>query len=550
MISLSFLLLFLPCQDPEPVLVSPDAILNRVTVYDGQALVERVFHVQATSPGPYDAVLGPLPLGLDASSLLVKVEQGSAVVQGVEPRIVVGAALDDTSRDALREELSRLKGQRRALDGDRESIASGRGFVNAVVSSISSEEASPDHLTQVMVFVRAQAASLDKELAANELAVADLDLQIQTLQNKLGDGGRKMRRYAEGHVRIWFEQAGTASFRLSYLVPGARWLPTYDVRVFPDLTGVTVGLIAQVSQKTGEDWEDAEILLSTAAPSVGLDPPAVPVRTVYLPRPLAQKAPSAPSAKKYGGRTGGRLESLGIVEEDLSELEFARLDAPTVSVQNLGLSVLFSLPQRKAIASTGEVHRFRIREVPLDVEPERYLVPSLSDRAFLRAKVTLTGDAPLLPGPAKIFLGPDYLGQASFPILRPGDETTLQLGVDPNLTLKVETVLNERRDPGLLSSTATLTRVRRAVLKLSASAPRDLVVVMEEFIPVSRDNRVTVKAVEMRPAPEHDEEALKLQKEKGLYGWRLKLAPGETRNVYWGWAIEFDEDDQLVFGEE
>jgi uncharacterized protein (TIGR02231 family) len=530
----------------EQPVVPASTRLDRVTVYAAQALVERTFAVEADAPGPMTVEIGPLPLGLDVSSFQTKVEAGQAVIQGVETRIVTGDALDRGQRDQLRARLAEMLAERRDLDAERASIEAGQQMVASVIASLATPdggarilESAVDGtaLDALFAFVRERSAELDRELAALEAAVAELEQRIAGVRAELGgENGAPLRRYHLGRIQVWAERAGRVELRASYLIGGARWRPTYDVRVAPDLTGVTVGLVAELDQRTGEDWTDAEVLLSTSTPSVGLDPPPVPLRVFEIQR----ATPSSVDARALdrGGAAFAEVEGLALPNEAAKGFRAA----PEAQIQDLGLSALFQLPDRKTIRGDGEPYRYRIREVPLEVRPERYLVPSRSDRAYLRAEVRLTGDTPLLPGQAKIFLGPDYLGDTRFPVLRPGDSTTLNLGVDPNLAVELEVVRDERDDPGLLSSTATITRVWRAKLKLSAAALGAVDVLVEEALPVVRGGGLEIKPVELRPNPLRDEADLRDQRERGVFRWRLRLAPGQGQNVYWGYELEFDED--------
>lgn len=54
--------------------------------------------------------------------------------------------------------------------------------------------------------------------------------------------------------------------RLRYLVPGARWAPSYVLRLDPALGAGTLELRALVGQATGERWTDVALTLSTANP--------------------------------------------------------------------------------------------------------------------------------------------------------------------------------------------------------------------------------------------------------------------------------------------
>ena len=91
-----------------------DSTLDRVTVYDGQALIERVIVFSVEEPGPIALTVGPLPLGMDESSFQARVETQDVVVQSVEAKTVTGEALDNTQRDVLRAKLAQARAERRA----------------------------------------------------------------------------------------------------------------------------------------------------------------------------------------------------------------------------------------------------------------------------------------------------------------------------------------------------------------------------------------------------------------------------------------------------
>lgn len=64
-----------------------------------------------------------------------------------------------------------------------------------------------------------------------------------------------------------------AQLRLSYLLPGARWVPAYSIDFSDDFEQATLTMRAMVCQKTGEDWTSVPLTLSTANPSEWRDIP-------------------------------------------------------------------------------------------------------------------------------------------------------------------------------------------------------------------------------------------------------------------------------------
>ena len=58
--------------------------------------------------------------------------------------------------------------------------------------------------------------------------------------------------------------AGAAMLSVDYLVPGACWVPQYAIRFAPGLASAHIALRGSVAQRTGEDWSDARVTVSSA----------------------------------------------------------------------------------------------------------------------------------------------------------------------------------------------------------------------------------------------------------------------------------------------
>lgn len=531
------------CQEPE-VPTYPSAI-ERVTVYPGQALVERVVEIVPTKLGMVNLRIGPLPMSAQPTSFQTEILAGFGVVQGLEMRTRTAGALEWEQSNVLREALEAAQWEVTLLETDHRGIQAGIDTLSAMIDDPSQTTTTlgglPSDPEKRIRFVRSQMTELSRDLANKEREMKAGNARVNDLRAQLDSASAGAQRtFREARIGIHIEQLGTLRMKVTYLVDGAWWAPAYDVRVAPDLTGVNVGLVGQVTQRSGEDWDGVELVLSTSTPNIGLDPPVLPRRfySVYGDSPGFASGSAVMESSRM--ELGYADDSLALM--DLDAKSFA--PAPTVMVQDFGLSTQFVMPGKTSVRANGEAHRFRIRELPLEVNPERYVVPSMSTNAYLRAEVTHTGDTPLLSGVAKVFLGPDYLGEASFPILRQGDSTMLNLGIDPNLTVEWETLEDSRDNPGRfsLSSTATITRKYRATLHLSAAARGRISVLVEEALPMSWDDRVDVEVGNLQPKPVEGEDDLIARDERGVYRWRLTMAPGATQAVRWEYELSFDED--------
>lgn len=550
---LALVALCLPQQDAVPI----DSTLDRVTVYTGQAMAERVFKVQATEPGPVSITLGPLPVSADPESFQTRLESGNVVVQGLEVTSRKGA-VDVSDRDRIRVQIEALLQERKALEPEVAAVESGRTMVANVMAAVKADGV--DHfggmsLQELFTFIGDRSTELTKKAADLERRDAEIMAKIEDLRTQLGAHARGMEvPYYELKLNLFFERPGTANMRLVYLVRGAGWEPSYDVRVDPNLDSVNVGLVAFITQATEEDWDDVEVLLSTARPHLGLDPPSVPERfaRVYDPpkrrRGLSSQEYDKLASLGYMSADSAKLVDSGYVDESITApSESAYAPAPVVTVQDYGVTQQFRLPDRVKIPSGEEAKQFRLVNVPLEIRPERYIIPSLSQECYLRAEVTSSSDAPLLGGQARIFVGPDYIGEATFPLMRQGDSTTLNLGLDPMLAVEFETVKEERDEPGVFGKILKVTRVFEARMHLSAAAKAPIEILVEDVLPVSQDDRIKIAAVDIHSGALDSEKDLKDRKEKGIYRWRFKLAPGQKLNMRYGFTAAFNENLTPVF---
>jgi uncharacterized protein (TIGR02231 family) len=528
--------------------VHVESSIDRVTVYPGFALVERVVEIPAQQKHhDFIVAVSPLPLSSQPSSFQTQVLNESVAVQGLELRSRMSTVANMAQANELETELVLLREQMvnavAAKAGIKLQMDALRNMAYHENTSSSANRGLPEGTSERLEFLGKQMASYDVNLRTNQLLIdglsgeiKDIDLQINGARN---DRGYRIR---EARIHCFAQLLDTPSqIRLTYLVSGASWQPAYDVRISPDLTGVNVNSMGQVQQRTGEDWNQVKLVLSTSMPQIGLNPPDVPLRFVesnfYPPR-----RPGALSALSYVEEVA--LEGMSVGDDLMMGKSEGLYTAPMAEAIDYGITTQFLMPGKVDVAKNNEVHRFSIRTIPLEVEPERYIVPSQSEFAYLRAEVKHTGDSVLLAGTAKIFLGPDYLGESSFPLLRENDSTILNLGIDPNLDVDYVTIEDFRDDPGSfsLSSTSTITRRYSSNLRLSPAAQSKITVVVEEGMPRSNSDGIEVEIGELVPSVIDTDEAVAKQVEQGLYRWSFVLHPGETKKVRWGYELSFDED--------
>ena len=121
---------------------------------------------------------------------------------------------------------------------------------------------------------------LREELAAIEVELNKINAP---LRNQLpGDSNMSADNYMMiAHVKVLRTcEVGTAlpDITLTYMVEKSKasWQPSYDIRISSEKRTMLVTYYAEVKQNSGESWDDVDLLLSTANPSVGSTPKRLP----------------------------------------------------------------------------------------------------------------------------------------------------------------------------------------------------------------------------------------------------------------------------------
>jgi hypothetical protein len=579
--------------------------VTAVTVFQGQALVTRVIELPEDA-GLVEAVVTDLPEQLLAGSLYA--EPGDGVeVRSVRTR---NRPVDSAPREevkAIEATIKDLSRQLRAVQRERANLAQRMNYLNQL-EQFTSTKATEDlnggvlnaeslrELTDLVFTQRDAAMKRELETISEE---EDLQAQMQLAQRELATltgGGERTTREAVVFVS---KQKGAASVRLMYLVGGAKWSPSYNVRAKEDRSGVTLEYNASVTQMSGEDWTDVDMTLSTATPSLVATSPKLEPLTVRLAAAEVDRAQQVESrtrlaaeqksladnrgnfaqlpnqwsalAKRSGlsdsasqsveesAPSGGLGGGFGAVYSSADGIDKFDLDlnslACAVQVLDLqagevvktsqslptesgeGLSIVYRLPNKTSLPSRSDQQLIQIAALPMKAEFYRVATPVLTSYVYQEAKLSNSSDVVLLAGPAATFLGDRFVGRGSIPQATIGESFTVGLGIDESL--RASRKLAEKSD-----------RVQGG----NRIAEFDYELLLENFgddatevrvrdrLPKSEGETIKVTLVESDP------KAKEAGEKDGLLEWRVEVPAGGEKTVAYTMSIEHDKNLQIVGG--
>jgi hypothetical protein len=471
--------------------------LDAVTVYRGQALVTRLVDV----PGPAglrEVVVTGLPNEIAPESLYAESADG-VEVRSVRYRtrpVEQDVREEVRALDAQLAELQRkqtVNGRRRQdVEARKAYLAKLEGFVAPTATTelthgvLDAETLAT--LTRFMNEERGAIADLELELTFEQ---QDLASQTELLQRKRAELTGASARTAREAVVFVNVTAERGRMRVRYLVNQASWAPSYNIRTDAGSEQVRLEANASIHQRSGEDWNDVEMTLSTATPSLVSKAPVLSPLAIRLAAPGKGQPQAGPGYKQ--ARRDLEKQKMAVsnarntmaVQQQMEQVQRAgqaevaaqmgaighndaELNRLATALQNLDLmtherirrdkaerrteadeaAVTYRLAARTSLPSRSDRQLIQIAAVPLSAEFYKVATPVLSDLVYDEADLVNESGMVLLSGSVASYVRGDFVGHGQIPTVAIGEHFTVGLGIDSSLRAHRELVQREEHIQG------------------------------------------------------------------------------------------------------
>lgn len=499
-----------------------------VVVYPDRARVTRRGRVSVPA-GDQTVYVDGLPLALQEDSVRVA-GRGPATVLGVDVAVRHHPQAPD-------ETVAELERQRREAQEEVASLADaddvqaqldvflaqlGRRAGGSFAKSVAAGETSADlgefteSLASRLTAVRTKRRELTRQQEEAEERLAAAERRLAAVMEQRSPDRRSVA------VALAVESEAEVEIELSYVVAGASWSSTYDVRLADDR--LTLSWFGLITQHTGEDWPECELKLSTARPTVSAKVPELDPWYLDRRRPPVPMAPAAVALSAERGAAGGGHRA---------KRSFADVEA---IVEQGITAATYTPPRPVAVPADGAAHRATIASLDLETELDYITAPVRSADVHLRATVVNSSTHTMPAGRAAVFHQADFVGSTGLPLWAPGEEVELALGLDDRIRVERELV---RRT----ATKATLGSTRRREVeyetKIENHTPRAARITVLDQLPVARDHEITVKPITASPEPSETTDL-------GVITWKLDLPPGEQTTVKLAFRVETSKSVDLT----
>jgi len=343
------------------------------------------------------------------------------------------------------------------------------------------------------------------------------------------------------NISIFSRENRQVSLSISYVIPHTYWKMLYDIRASREKKKINVVVYSSIYQKTGEDWSNIDLALSTGSPLNSINPPALSpwYLDVYTRR----------SPKRYRGsfkyKSAKKIEGAAGLADFESLKQDSRPAIPQTEIKKKGAYIDIKMPMKQSIVSSNKYQKKFIKDFTIKgVDKAKFYYEVIPDRvrtAFLRVKTVNSTSLPWLSGEGQIFLENEFMGKVNIPFTPIGKNKDLVLGIEPRIIAKKVLVKRFEDTAGVFGGDRRI--LYRYRITLESQLPREQEVLIRDRIPVTRNKKIKVVVMNLS-RPWSIDKAFKksTQYQQGIRLWRSKISPGKKLEITYDVTISFDKE--------
>lgn len=218
------------------------------------------------------------------SGLSAKIEEHSIQVSGLQAVSILSMSYDidylaktesypevvkwESRIDALQSKIAFLKNRINGLE-EEEKVISANRLLSSETQALDLEK-----IKEISTYYRQRITAIKDEIFTTHKEIEDLTEELQQLELQLIEVNRAPEK-KQGKLSIRFDAPAAINLELSltYTVKDAGWIPSYDIKSERMNDPLNLTYKALVYQKTGSEWKNVKVTLSTGNPNLNVEKP-------------------------------------------------------------------------------------------------------------------------------------------------------------------------------------------------------------------------------------------------------------------------------------
>ncbi len=526
--------------------------ITTAVVYNDRASLTREAQIDIPA-GSHNLVFKGIPTSIFTDSLRSKGSAAAKVVFGaVSHKRVSFEDYVVPKEQEIRTKIEALEDNRKIHSADKAALAAARTFLENIGKQaslredeqIAKLELDPKGWGVAAKGIASELSENLKESLALDIKIRETDNKIRTLRSELGQLRTGQKHSYDVVIPYESDRATRLTVNLSYQIPNVGWTPIYDARLNTQTAQMELVQYGSVWQRTGEDWSDIELSLSTARPNRGTSQPDLHPKWVSILNQAHMRKSSMLKQQNFGSIaaniSGAAMPSIAAYDMAAPEMVEEEVHIQSAHIETNGFVSEYKIKGPATVKSDGSQSKLLIGGFDTENTLQVQIKPQMSTDAYLVVKAKLQGDAPVLAGQVNLFRDGAFIGKSHLPMMRPDDVEELSFGIDDNVTVRRNILADKSSESGMISKEKTITKRFVTEVKNLHKTPVSIAVL--ETVPVSKDQRISVDLDPKHTTPGFEKD---LHDVKGVYRWRADMKAGEELNINLGWSVTWPASENI-----
>ncbi len=509
-----------------------NSTITHVTIFNSGAQVTGVSEVSLIQGINTFAIRGLSPY----------IDEQSIQVKGKGKFIVLSASLEKNYISELKEkeqiEVLRTKIEELAIKIEDERLQTGilkeeESFL-VTNKNVGGKNESLDaaNFKILFEFYKSSLTAIRSDILARERKIKILEEELSKMNNQLSTL-QTSENIPSGQIIVTLKAdvATAGILEINYLVQGAGWYPSYDIRIDKLTEPVSLIYKANVYQNTGVPWKNVKLTFSNATPNQSGNVPRlnpwfldfIQIRGLNSYDDSYRK--SAPAMA---------LNEMAVADESSLLGKAKQMPVGFVTSDNT-TSVEFSVDIPYTIETGGKSKSIDMMFLELPAGFEYQAVPKLDPTAFLVAQVREWQQYDLLEGEANLYFENTFVGKSMLNLKTVSDTLNLSLGRDLGIVVKRE----KRKDftsEKFIGSNKVVSRSWE--ISVRNNKKESVKIHLTDQIPVSQNKEIVVETIELSGG--------KLDQNTGLVTWDLDIPAGQSKVLILSYSAKYPKSSTVI----
>lgn len=472
-----------------------------------------------------------LPNNLDENTYKINLEKNTTLLT-ITPQS--NFLKDDEFSDSekkLDNEKKKLQRQANLLNIQIKNLTGEQHIINDNLKVSPNDKSTPqDQLIKLTEFYRKRMLEIDNQVFVLNEQKSILEENITKLNKQSSEEQtHKNTNRKELLLEILADNDTSLNLGVSYIVSDAGWIPSYDLRAESVKKPLEMVYKGQIYQKTGQDWKNVKLFVSTYRPSYNQN------RPILSPLFIAEYTAHNPMLEvaDYQVKKSSAMVNAYQMRQEIAAKPS---QVPIASVSDSQMNVIYELNYNQTILSQEKEQYVILDKKQIDATYKYHTVPKVNNQVFLMAFVKNWQNLNLINGEANIYFEDNYIGKTNITSNYVKDEFPISLGVDERITVK-RIKLEDKTSQKAMNSNKWENESYQISIRNNTKESVDLEVF--DQLPISENSKISVKALEIG-----DEN---FDEKTGSILWNKKIGSGGIEKISFSYEIKYPKDMQIQY---